>query len=379
MLLCLPYWAFPQGYPLLNRNLPCRLLLPLHQQWPDLHLHPSGNTTCLTGWRLLPHLWLPPMQLPRSHSTQKWKEEMPLHKALTRSQQEAFSRDSQLVCKAREKCYWENHLHFNSKNSCNLMDVFWNIIESVGLLGSEIYEIQDTWTWRCKLEYANYALKTLPKGLKFFHPMSPSESLKVMGLPNIHHPDALHHFNRVTHSQWCGKEGKNKGMIINHLWMMHYKLGLVCKKCFCCPLVTSKAIRCHGWKSCQPSTEGDLMSRLHWPNHKHHAHWINIPKTGPEWRIRRRIQHLLDHHIGDTLTPWSGTGWRFGWRNCLPSNWCIHIFSIFLHPTQTPVMWGCLPHRLAPLCCPWWNRYCQPKIWCEPMYPTPVGHLISDM
>ena len=33
-----------------------------------------------------------------------------------------------------------------------------------------------------------------------------------MGLTSIHHPDALLHFNRVTHCPWCGKEGQNEGM-----------------------------------------------------------------------------------------------------------------------------------------------------------------------
>ena len=136
------------------------------------------------------------------------------------------------------------------------MDIFQNMIESAGLLGSKIYEIQETWTGRHELEYANYALKTLPKGLKFFCSVCPSESLKVMGLTSIHHLDALCHFNRVTHCLWCRKEGQNEGTVINHFQMMHYKLGLVCKKCFCCPSVTSEAIWHHGWKSCQPSTEG---------------------------------------------------------------------------------------------------------------------------
>ena len=158
--------------------------------------------------------------------------------------------------KAREDYFWGNWLHLNSENSCNLMDVFCDMIKSMGLLGSEIYEIQETWKGWCELEYANYALKTLPKGLKFFCPVSPSESPKVMGLANINHLDALCHFNGVTHCPWCGKEGQNEGMIINHLWMTHYKLGLVCKKCFHCPSVTSEAIQCHGQKSCEPSTEG---------------------------------------------------------------------------------------------------------------------------
>ena len=117
-----------------------------------------------------------------------------------------------------------------------------NMIESMGLLGSEIFDIQETWMGWCGLEYANYALKTLSKGLTIFCPVSPSESLKVMGLTNIHQPDTLCHFSRTTHCLWCGKEGQNKGTIINHLQTMHYKLGLVCKKCFFCPSVTSEAI-----------------------------------------------------------------------------------------------------------------------------------------
>ena len=137
-----------------------------------------------------------------------------------------------------------------------MADIFQNMIKSAGLLSSEIYEIKETWTGQSKLQYANYALRTLPKGLRFFHPMSPSESPKVMGLTGIHHPNALHCFNRVTHCLWCGKEGQNEGTVINHLWMTHYKLGLVCKKCFCCPSVTSEAIQCHGHKSCQPYAEG---------------------------------------------------------------------------------------------------------------------------
>ena len=71
------------------------------------------------------------------------------------------------------------------------------MIESTGLLGSEIFEIQETWMGQHELEYANYALKALPKGLKFFHLASPSESPKVMGLTNIHHLDTLFNFNRM--------------------------------------------------------------------------------------------------------------------------------------------------------------------------------------
>ena len=147
----------------------------------------------------------------------KQKEEMLLHKALSRSHQETFSRDSKLVKKARKEYYWENCPHFNKETLCNMTDIFQSMIESAGLLSSKNHEIKETWTGWSKLQYANYSLRTLPKGLKFFHPVSPLESLKVMGLTGIHHPDVLHHFNRVIHCPWCGKEGQNEGTVINHL------------------------------------------------------------------------------------------------------------------------------------------------------------------
>ena len=158
--------------------------------------------------------------------------------------------------KVRKDYYWENCPCFNSKTSCDMLDVFWSMTDSASLLSSKIHEIKETWTGQSELQYANYTLRTLPKGLRFFHPVSPSESPKVMGLTGIHHPNALCHFNGVMHCPQCGNKGQNEGPVINHLQMTHYKLGLVCEKCFCCPLVTSTAIWCHGTKSSQPSTEG---------------------------------------------------------------------------------------------------------------------------
>ena len=86
---------------------------------------------------------------------------MLLHKALSRSCQEALSRDSKLVQNVREDYYQENHLHFNNETSCDMVDIFWSMIESAGLLSSEIYEIKETWTGQSKLQYANYVLRTL--------------------------------------------------------------------------------------------------------------------------------------------------------------------------------------------------------------------------
>ena len=158
--------------------------------------------------------------------------------------------------KARKEYCWENHPCFKNENSCDMMDVFQNMVKSTSLLSLEIHEIWENWTgWR-ELQYTNHALRTLPKGLRFFCLVSPTESPKVMGLTGIHHPNALGHFNGVTHCPWCRKEGHNKGNIINHLSIVHCKLGLVCKKCLGCPSVTSEAIWCHSQGTYNPSVEG---------------------------------------------------------------------------------------------------------------------------
>ena len=106
----------------------------------------------------------------------KQKEETPLHKALSRSHQETFSRDSRIVQKAREDYFQVNQLYLHNANSANLMGFFQNMIEPTSILGSKIFEIQEIWMGWHELEYTKYALKTLLKGLKFFHPVSPLES-----------------------------------------------------------------------------------------------------------------------------------------------------------------------------------------------------------
>ena len=124
------------------------------------------------------------------------------------------------------------------------------------LLGSGIYKIKEVWAGLDELWQANYLLRTLPQGLKFLRVVFPPESPKVMDLTGIHDPDVLCHFNWVTHCSWCGKEGQNEGTVINYLWMVHCRLGLMCEKCFGCPSTFLETICCHGQKDCQPSGQG---------------------------------------------------------------------------------------------------------------------------
>ena len=146
--------------------------------------------------------------------------------------------------------------NFSNENTHDLSDIIWHMVETADLLGFAIYEIKEAWTGQDELQQANYMLRTLQKGLKFFRVVSPLESPKVMGLMGIHDLDTLCHLNGVTHWPWCGKEGQNEGTIINHLWTVHYKLGLICEECFSCPSTSLEAICHHGWKDCQPSGEG---------------------------------------------------------------------------------------------------------------------------
>ena len=181
---------------------------------------------------------------------------MPLYRALAPCCLEVFNWDSSPVWEMREEYFKRHCLNFSTDNTCDLLEVFRHMIIAAELLGSSIYEIKETWTGPDELQQANYTLRTLPKGLKFLRAVSPLESPKVMGLMGIHGPDALCHFYGVTHCPWCRKEGQNEGMVINHLQMVHYRLGLVCKKCHGYPFISSEAIHCHSQKECQPRGEG---------------------------------------------------------------------------------------------------------------------------
>ena len=134
------------------------------------------------------------------------------------------------------------------------------VAESTNLLGTAIHKIQAVWMGPDELQQANYALRSLPKGLKFLHVVPPSKSLKVMGLVDIHDLDALHCFNGLTHCPWCGKEGQNEGTVINHLWTVHYRLGLVWNKCNDCPSTSLDTLHHHSWQNCQHSGEPQWIS-----------------------------------------------------------------------------------------------------------------------
>ena len=169
---------------------------------------------------------------------------------------EAFSWDTSLVRETREEYFNRHSPNFSMENTHDLLDIFWHIAQTTKLHGLAIYEIKEVWKGLDKLWQANYTLRTLQKGLKFLRVVPPLEFPKVMGLMSIHEPDAPHHFNGMTHCPWCGKDGQNMGTIVNHLWIVHYTLSLMCDKCFNYPSTLSDTLCCHSQQNCQPSGEG---------------------------------------------------------------------------------------------------------------------------
>ena len=154
---------------------------------------------------------------------------------------------------------------------------FQEMITSANLLESEIYEIQEVWTGQKDLRYTHCVMRSSPKGLQFFHLVSPSESTKVIGLKGIHHPNALCHHAGLSYCPWCGKEGQNKGTVVNHLQTTHYKLGLVCHRYLCFSVTTSKSMWHHG----QVCRKSDAEEEDEGPMIMLHPHWTDSPQGIP--------------------------------------------------------------------------------------------------
>ena len=202
---------------------------------------PTGN---------MPLVWATPAAAMRGPPNPKKQETPPWFKSLKPSHADTFLRYSDMVVEARLLFFSKHSYNFNQDGNWDLSKVFKKFAEEAGFLGTSIYKIQACWTGPEELKQANYTLQSLPKSLKFLRVVPTMESLKVMGLMGIHDPDALQHFAGFTYCPWCGKEGQNKGMVVNHLRTTHYKLGLVCDKCYGCPTITSNTLCHHGCHNC---------------------------------------------------------------------------------------------------------------------------------
>ena len=102
---------------------------------------------------------------------------------------------------------------------------------SMNLLGTEVHEVQEEWSGWQELKATNKTAKASQRDVHFFRLVAPTESSKITGLEGTHLPKALWQHSGLSFCLWCGKEGQNEGMVVNHLWTMHYHLGLICTCC----------------------------------------------------------------------------------------------------------------------------------------------------
>ena len=154
---------------------------------------------------------------PREPAPQRQREEDPLAGHLGDPCHEAFCKDSKLVQCIRQIYFRTHVLTFHKEDTYELMEVFKELVEMAGLLGTEVYPVQDSWMGKSELHSAYYTVRGFPKDCHFFRIVLPLESPKIMGLQGIHAPKALKWQAGLSFYLWCGKEGQNEGTVVNHL------------------------------------------------------------------------------------------------------------------------------------------------------------------
>ena len=153
-----PPMPMPKQSPRLRRWLPS--LEPIRE-----HTHGQSHPGSYVGGPLLPKKWETP----------------PSFKSLKPGHAEAFLRDSNIMVEAR-LCFFPKHSYnFVEDSNCNLSRIFKKLALSAGLLGTNIHEIEASWTVPEELKQANYTLRSLLKGLKFLRTVLPWNLLKSWG------------------------------------------------------------------------------------------------------------------------------------------------------------------------------------------------------
>ena len=179
---CPSYSPYHKGPPQQSNILPQQLHL---HQCPSNPLDPKDGILPQTLWTAC--LWAEPCpRQPQKSPQLQAARGPPWNKVLKQSHSEAFRQDTDLVKEARKEYFSKHSYNFTTEGTSDLLQVFKQMAKSAKLLGTSIHEIQAVWMGPDELRQANYALRSLPKGLKFLHAVPFSESPKVMGLVGIH-------------------------------------------------------------------------------------------------------------------------------------------------------------------------------------------------
>ena len=83
-----------------------------------------------------------------------------------------------MVKEARREFFLKHSYNFTTDSNHDLSGTFRQLAASGNLLVTSIHEIQASWTGPKELKQANYALQSLPKGLKFLQVVPPQNLLR---------------------------------------------------------------------------------------------------------------------------------------------------------------------------------------------------------
>ena len=144
--------------------------------------------------------------------------------SLKGDQQEAFAKDSHLVQQA-----WEDYFKAHSPTSIMRAHGIWSFLGHDHICWPSW--LQMFWNPReldqvRRLTGHKWYVEGSTEGPAVFLNCIANGITQSHG-PGRHSPLRCY-FASMTFCPWCGKEGQNKGTIVNHLQAMHYRLGLVC-------------------------------------------------------------------------------------------------------------------------------------------------------
>ena len=115
------------------------------------------------------------------------------------------------MVKARLFFFSKHSYNFNQDSNHDLSRIFKKLPTSASLLGTDIHEIEASWTGLEELKQANNTLQSLPKGLEFLRVVPTLESPKVMGLVGTMTPMPSGILLASLTAPGVGKKAKMKG------------------------------------------------------------------------------------------------------------------------------------------------------------------------
>ena len=113
---------------------------------------------------------------PREPTPQRWREDDPLAGHLGDFCCESFCKDSELVQCIRQTHFRTHALTFHKEDTYKLMEVFKELVEMAGLLGTKVHPVHDQCMGRKELCSAYHVVRGSTKDphfLEWLHPSNP--------------------------------------------------------------------------------------------------------------------------------------------------------------------------------------------------------------